>query len=95
MIDYKPKLQGLASIIVGKAAWRCRFTPQSAQKSIKSCARRTRIGQTPPLCPSWRTRHTKSILAMASDTLLIQIESQPGHTGAAGQFLSEDVKYRF
>ncbi|WP_221937625.1 hypothetical protein [Janthinobacterium sp. KBS0711] len=57
MNDYKPKLQGLASIFVGKAACRRRFTLQNTSKSIKSCALPMRIGWPTMLRPPWRARH--------------------------------------
>ncbi|WP_141750030.1 hypothetical protein OX462_22830 [Janthinobacterium sp. SUN098] len=57
MIDYKPKSQGLASVFVGKAACRCRFTLKNTPKSVKSCALQVRTGWTTTLGPPWRARH--------------------------------------
>ncbi|WP_143449991.1 hypothetical protein [Janthinobacterium sp. BJB304] len=57
MNDYKPKLRGLASIFVGKAACRRRFTLKNTSKSIKSCALPMRLGRLATLWPPWRARH--------------------------------------
>ncbi|MEG1050582.1 MAG: hypothetical protein RSF79_00870 [Janthinobacterium sp.] len=61
MNDYKPKLQGLASVFVGKAACCRPFTLKNTSKSKKSCALMMRHGCPPTLWPPWRARHASPI----------------------------------